>query len=157
MDQAVSLVVPLSAPVAVTAHGGTRRGGRVSTITPLSTRFDESDSLVVFDDDVQCPGSTILPLPRPALVRAQFFDTPAHGLTGDHRAERAGLVTKTKFLAGLALRIASANGVDKLPPVQTQLGELPSAAVVDGVEAAAVQRRGAACSRTVGSFIVRWG
>ena len=50
---------------------------------------------------------------------------------------RCGLVSKVKFLAGLAQKITSTNGIDKLPPVQTQLGEVASlAAVVEGMELA---------------------
>ena len=95
---------------------------------------------VVFDD-VFVPWEHVFVFRDLALVRAQFFETPAHVL-GNHQAQ-VRLVAKTRFLAGLALMIARTNGVDKLPPVMTQLGELASlAAVVEGMvlasEAAAV-------------------
>lgn len=140
-DQAVSLVVPLAAPgLKLYARRGYAAGQPSVYDYPLSTRFDETDALVVFDD-VFVPWEQVFVYRDVALVRAQFFETPAHVL-GNHQAQ-VRLVTKTRFLAGLALRIARANSVDKLPPVQAQLGEMASlAAVVEGMvlasEAAAV-------------------
>jgi 4-hydroxyphenylacetate 3-monooxygenase len=141
-DHAISLVLPVAAPGLRLYARRSYAAGQPSVYDyPLSTRFDETDALVVFDD-VFVPWENIFVYRDLALVRAQFFETPAHVL-GNHQAQ-VRLVAKTKFLAGLALRIARANGVDKLPPVQTQLGELASlAAVVEGMvlasEAAAVK------------------
>src|SRR5262249_2510376 len=81
-------------------------------------------------DDVFVPWEDVFVYRNVGLVRAQFHETPAHVL-GNHQAQ-VRLVTKTKFLAGLALLIARANGVDTLPPVQTQLGELAALAAVGG-------------------------
>jgi 4-hydroxyphenylacetate 3-monooxygenase len=132
VDQAISLVLPVAAPgLRVYVRRGYAAGQPSVYDYPLSTRFDETDALVVFDD-VFVPWEDVFVYRDVALVRAQFFETPAHVL-GNHQAQ-VRLVTKTKFLAGLALRIARANGVDALPPVQTQLGELAAlAAVVEGM------------------------
>jgi 4-hydroxyphenylacetate 3-monooxygenase len=101
---------------------------------PLSTRFDETDSLVVFHD-VFVPWEHVFVYRDVNLARAQWFETPAH-ILGNNQAQ-IRLVSKVKFLAGLAQKIASTNGIDKLPPVQTQLGEVASlAAVVEGMELA---------------------
>jgi 4-hydroxyphenylacetate 3-monooxygenase len=140
-DQAISLVVPTGAPgLRLYARRGYAVGQPSVYDYPLSTRFDESDALLVFDD-VFVPWEHVFVYRDVALVRAQFFDTPAHVL-GNHQAQ-VRLVAKTRFLAGLALLIARTNGVDKMPPVLTQLGEVASlAAVVEGMvlasEAAAV-------------------
>src|SRR5262249_6428077 len=106
--------------------------------------FDETDSLVVFRD-VFVPWEQVFVYRDVALARAQFFETPAH-ILGNHQAQ-VRLVSKTKFLAGLAARIARVNGIEGLPPVQAQLGELAAlAAVVEGMvlasEAAAVRGAG---------------
>ncbi|MBI3462022.1 MAG: 4-hydroxyphenylacetate 3-hydroxylase, partial [Planctomycetes bacterium] len=70
------------------------------------------------------------------LTRGQFFETPAH-ILGNSQAQ-IRLACKTKFLLGLAARVASATGVEKLPAVQWQLGELASlAAVIEGMTLAA--------------------
>ena len=47
-------------------------------------------------------------------------------------------MTKTKFLAGIARKIAQVNGIEKIPSVQEKLGELASvASVVEGMVLAA--------------------
>jgi 4-hydroxyphenylacetate 3-monooxygenase len=102
---------------------------------PLSTRFDETDALAVFRD-VFVPWEHVFAYRNIAVTRAQWFDTPAHVL-GNTQAQ-VRLVSKVKFLAGLARRIARVNGVDQLPAVQSQLADVASlAAVVEGMVLAA--------------------
>lgn len=102
---------------------------------PLSRRFDETDALVVFDD-VFVPWEDVFVYRDVELVRRQWFDTPAHVL-GNSQAQ-IRLVTKTKFLAGIARKIAEVNGIERIPSVQEKLGELASmAAVVEGMVLAA--------------------
>jgi 4-hydroxyphenylacetate 3-monooxygenase len=138
---ALSLVLPINAPgLRLYARRGYAVGQPSVYDYPLSTRFDESDALAVFHD-VFIPWENVFVYRDLALVRAQFFETPAHVL-GNSQAQ-IRLASKVKFLAGLAVKIAAANGIDKLPSVQWQLGELASlASVVEGMvlaaEAAAV-------------------
>lgn len=102
---------------------------------PLSARFDESDALVVFDD-VLVPWENVFVYKNVELVRAQFFDTPAHVL-GNTQAQ-IRLVEKLKFIIGLARKIAATTRVDQIPAVQEKLGELASlAAIVEGMVIAA--------------------
>lgn len=102
---------------------------------PLSTRFDESDALAIFDD-VFVPWEHVFVLRDPEMLRDQFFRTPAH-ILGNSQAQTR-LATKMKFLAGVAKKIVATNGIEKLPPVQEKLGELASlAAVVEGMLLAA--------------------
>lgn len=131
-DYAVSLVVPIGSP-GLRLYA--RRPYAVAQPSvfdyPLSTRFDESDSLAVFRD-VFVPWEQVFVYRDVALTRAQFFDTPAH-ILGNSQAQ-IRLAVKTRFLAGLAARIAEMNGIHKVPQVQCQLGELASwAAVVEGM------------------------
>jgi 4-hydroxyphenylacetate 3-monooxygenase len=135
-DYALSLVVPISAPGLRLYARRSYAAGQSSVFDyPLSTRFDESDSLVVFRD-VFVPWEQVFVYRDVKLTRGQFFDTPAHVL-GNSQAQ-IRLACKTKFLLGLAARVASATGVDKIPSVQWQLGELASlAAVVEGMTLAA--------------------
>ncbi len=90
---------------------------------PLSSRFDETDALVVFDR-VFVPWERVFVYKNLALTRAQFYDTPAHVL-GNHQAQ-IRFASKAQFAAGLALRIAESIGVEKTPQTQTMLGELAS-------------------------------
>ncbi|WP_439673393.1 4-hydroxyphenylacetate 3-hydroxylase family protein [Embleya sp. MST-111070] len=98
---------------------------------PLTTRYDESDALLVFDD-VLVPWDRVFVDRDTTKVRQQFFDTGAHVL-GNWQAQ-IRLATKLKFIAGVARRVTQVNGVDAIPSVQEKLGEL--AAVVSGVQSA---------------------
>lgn len=131
-DFAVGFVVPTAAP-------GLKlycRRPYAPTATsafdyPLTSRYDEPDALVVFDD-VLIPWDRVFVNRDTAGVRRQFFDTGAHAL-GNWQAQ-IRFATKLKFIAGVARRVTQVNGVDKIPSVQEKLGEL--AAIVAGVESA---------------------
>jgi 4-hydroxyphenylacetate 3-monooxygenase len=102
---------------------------------PLTTRYDETDSLVVFDD-VFVPWEDVFVYRDIDLVRRQWFETAAHAL-GNSQAQ-IRLVAKSQFLAGIARKIAQVNGIERIPSVQEKLGELASlAAVVEGMVLAA--------------------
>lgn len=88
---------------------------------PLSTRFDESDALVVFDD-VFIPWEQVFVYQNLEVQRAQFTETPAHRI-GNHQAQ-VRLTTKIKFAIGLARKVARVNGIDRIPAVQEKLAEL---------------------------------
>jgi 4-hydroxyphenylacetate 3-monooxygenase len=135
-DYANSLVVPINAPgLRLYARRGYALGQPSVFDYPLSTRYDESDALAVFRD-VFVPWEQVFVYRDVRLTRGQFFETPAH-ILGNSQAQ-IRLATKTKFLLGLAVKAAAATGVDKLPPVQWQLGELASlAAMVEGMVLAA--------------------
>ncbi|OLO13260.1 4-hydroxyphenylacetate 3-hydroxylase [Chromohalobacter japonicus] len=96
---------------------------------PLTTRYDEPDSLVVFDD-VLVPWDRVFINRDIAALRSQFFDTGAHVL-GNWQAQ-IRFSTKLKFIAGVARKVTQVNGTDKIPGVQEKLGEL--AALISGVE-----------------------
>ncbi len=135
-DFAISVVVPVATaglklycrrPYASAASSGYDY--------PLSTRYDETDALVVLDD-VLVPWDRVFVDRDVAGLRGQFFDTGAHQL-GNWQAQIRFSV-KIEFLAGLGRKIAAVNGVDKFPGVVEKLGELASlaATVESGVLAA---------------------
>jgi 4-hydroxyphenylacetate 3-monooxygenase len=92
---------------------------------PLSTRYDETDALLVFDD-VFIPWEKVFVYRDVAGLRRQFFDTGAHVL-GNWQAQIRFSV-KLQFITGLARKVAATNGVDKFPGVVEKLGELASLA-----------------------------
>jgi 4-hydroxyphenylacetate 3-monooxygenase len=98
---------------------------------PLSTRFDESDALIVFDD-VFVPWENVFVYRDVDRVRRQFFETAAHVL-GNTQAQ-IRLIAKMKFILGVARRITQVNGIEGIPSVQEKLGDLASlAAIVEGM------------------------
>jgi 4-hydroxyphenylacetate 3-monooxygenase len=133
---AVSFAIPMSTPGLRLYCRRPYATGQPSHFDyPLSTRCDETDGLVVFDD-VFVPWESVFVTEDLDRLRRQFFETPAHVL-GNTQAQ-IRFVEKTKFLAGIARRIAEVNGIDRMPPVQEKLGDLASlAAVVEGMVLAA--------------------
>jgi len=135
-DYANTFVVPMGSPGLKLYCRPPYAPGKSSVYDyPLSTRFDESDALAVFDD-VFVPWENVFAYRDVELLRAQFFDTAAHAL-GNTQAQ-VRLSVKMKFILGLARKIAAATRVDTFPGVQEKLGELSSlAAIVEGMVLAA--------------------
>jgi 4-hydroxyphenylacetate 3-monooxygenase len=94
---------------------------------PLSSRFDESDSYVIFDN-VFVPWEHVFIYRNVELTRDQWFKTPSHSL-GNHQAQ-VRYVTKLRFMMGLAQRMIEMIGTAGSPPVQIAMGELASLATI---------------------------
>jgi 4-hydroxyphenylacetate 3-monooxygenase len=108
---------------------------------PLSSRFDENDALLYFDD-VKVPWERLFVYRDPDTCRAQFHDTPGHAYQNYQAQIR--LSVKIRFLVGLARRITEAIGTTNIPAVSEQLGYLAAqASMVDamlsGMEASGTQ------------------
>jgi 4-hydroxyphenylacetate 3-monooxygenase len=131
-DYAISFVLPLDAPgLKMYPRPSYAMGKEAVYDYPLSTQFDESDSLMVFDD-VFIPWKHVFVNKNIEATRDQFHKTPAHVL-GNNQAQ-IRLSTKVKFLIGVARKITAMGGTDKFPQVQERLGELASlAATVEGM------------------------
>jgi len=88
---------------------------------PLSSRFDESDSYVVFDN-VFVPWERVFIYRNVELSRDQWWKTPSH-LYGNHQAQ-VRYVTKLRFMIGIAQRMNEMTGNAANPAVQIMMGEL---------------------------------
>jgi 4-hydroxyphenylacetate 3-monooxygenase len=98
---------------------------------PLTTRFDETDSFVVFDN-VHVPWEHVFVYRNIELCRDQWWKTPSH-LYGNHQAQ-ARYVVKLRFLAGIARRMCLAIGTEASPQHRIAMGELAAfASIVDGM------------------------
>jgi len=133
---AVSFVIPVNTKgLKIYCRRSYAAGQPSSFDYPLSTRFDETDAFMVFDD-VFIPWENTFAYRDVNLLRMQFFDTAAHVL-GNLQAQ-IRLIAKMKFIIGVARKITQVNGIDGIPSVQEKLGELASmAAIVEGMVAAA--------------------
>ena len=101
---------------------------------PLSSRFDENDAVLYFDD-VRVPWDRVFVVDSIDMVQRQFHATPAHVYQNYQAMVR--LSVKLRFLVGLARRIAEVNGVIAFPQVRDTLGQLAAeAAMVDALVAA---------------------
>jgi 4-hydroxyphenylacetate 3-monooxygenase len=111
---------------------------------PLSSRFDENDALMYFED-VKVPWERVFVHRDTDMCRAQFHDTPAHAFQNYQAQIR--LSVKLKFLCGLAHKITEAIGTSAMPPVREQLGFLAANvgmvhAMLAGMEADGAMRNG---------------
>jgi 4-hydroxyphenylacetate 3-monooxygenase len=108
---------------------------------PLSSRFDENDALMYFDD-VKVPWERLFVYRDPDMCRAQFHDTQGHAYQNYQAQIR--LSVKIAFLAGLARRVTEAIGTTNIPSVAEQLGMLAAEvgmvnAMLSGMEASGSQ------------------
>jgi 4-hydroxyphenylacetate 3-monooxygenase len=98
---------------------------------PLSTRFDETDALLVLDD-VFVPWENVFCHRNLQLCRDQWWRTPSHSY-GNHQSQ-VRYAAKLRFLMGLTKRLCEITGIDTMPPVQIQLGEMAAfATIVDSM------------------------
>ena len=101
---------------------------------PLSSRFDENDSVLYFDD-VKVPWDRVFIEGNVEMCQKQFHATPCHVYQNYQAMVR--LSVKLKFLAGLAHRTAEMNGVTQFPQVREMLGQLAAeTGMVDALVAA---------------------
>ncbi|MCZ7659033.1 MAG: 4-hydroxyphenylacetate 3-monooxygenase [Xanthobacteraceae bacterium] len=108
---------------------------------PISSRFDENDALMYFDD-VKVPWERVFVHRDTDMCRAQFHDTPGH--TYQNYQSQIRLSVKIAFLAGLARRVTEAIGTTRIPSVAEQLGCLAAQvgmvnAMLSGMEASGTQ------------------
>lgn len=108
---------------------------------PISSRFDENDALMYFDD-VKVPWDRVFVYRDTDTCRAQFHDTPGHAYQNYQAQIR--LSVKITFLAGLARGITEAIGTTKIPSVNEQLGMLAAQvgmvnSMLSGMEASGSQ------------------
>jgi 4-hydroxyphenylacetate 3-monooxygenase len=131
-DYAIAFIVPCNAPGLKIYSRRPYSVGHPSVFDyPLSTRFDETDSLVVFDD-VFIPWEHFFIYRDIELTYGQFVETAAHAL-GNFQAQ-VRFWSKLQFLVGLVKRIADRNGQSAAFDVQGRLGELAArATLVEGL------------------------
>ena len=137
-DLAFSCALPMNAKGLRVLSRKSYEASAVSMFdNPLSSRFDENDALVYFDD-VKVPWDRIFVHRDPDMCRAQFHDTPGHSYQNYQAQIR--LSVKIKFLVGLARRLTEAIGTTNIPSVREQLGYLAAQAsmveaMLSGMEA----------------------
>ncbi|GGF65118.1 4-hydroxyphenylacetate 3-monooxygenase oxygenase component [Azorhizobium oxalatiphilum] len=109
---------------------------------PLSSRFDENDA-VLFFDDVKVPWDRVFAVDSIDMVAKQFHATPAH-VYQNYQAQ-IRLSVKLKFLLAIARRTTEINGTTGFPQVRETLGQLSAEvasveAFVNAMEAKGTQR-----------------
>ncbi len=88
---------------------------------PLASRFEEMDSLVVFDN-VFVPNERVFLLGNPQLCNGFYAETGAAALMTHQVATRT--IAKSEFYLGLASELADSIGIDGFQHIQEDLAEL---------------------------------
>ena len=106
---------------------------------PLSSRFDENDAVLYFDD-VKVPWDRVFVFKNLEMCQKQFHATPAHVYQNYQAMVR--LSVKVRFLIGLARRAAEINGVLNFPQVREMLGQLAAEGGMVNALVAAMEAKG---------------
>ncbi len=130
--QAVSFAIPMNAKgLRVLSRKSYEEHATSQFDNPLSSQFDENDA-VLFFDDVKVPWERVFVNQDIRMTLQQFHGTPAHVYQNYQCQIR--LVVKMRFLAGIAHRIAEANGIIGFPQVRDALGQIAAeVGLVDGL------------------------
>jgi 4-hydroxyphenylacetate 3-monooxygenase len=91
---------------------------------PLTSRFDESDCMLVFQD-VFVPWERVFVHDNPELARAVLVNTPAHTMANHQSNVR--FRAKLRFLLGLASLVTQSTGARDVPVVRETLGRFAAA------------------------------
>src|SRR3954468_4590277 len=131
-DLAFSCALPIATKGIRILSRKSYEGSAVSVFdNQLSSRFDENDGLVYFDD-VKVPWDRLFVYRDPDVCRQQFHDTFGHSYQNYQAQIR--LSVKIKFLLGLARRLTEAIGTTKIPSVSEKLGTMAAqASMVDAM------------------------
>jgi 4-hydroxyphenylacetate 3-monooxygenase len=124
-EQAVTCAVPLNAPgVSIWARKSFERYAVSELDNPFSSRFDESDAIVVFEN-VKVPWERVFLLDDVIMSREMYFKTPSH-VMGNYQAI-IRFLEKLKFIVGIAYKAAEINSVIQVPAVRDTLAKLAAA------------------------------
>ena len=122
VKESVTCAVPVAAPgLSLWSRQPFATGVRNEFDNPLSWRFDESDSMVVFKD-VKVRWERVFVHDDPALSRDIYVRTPAHFMSNHQSNVR--FHSKLRLLIGLASLITRSNGARDIPAVRETLGRL---------------------------------
>jgi 4-hydroxyphenylacetate 3-monooxygenase len=121
-DQAVTCAVPAgSEGVSIWVRKPFEQYAVSEFDNPFTSRFDESDAMVIFED-VKVPWNRVFLLDDVAVSREMYFRTPSH-IMGNHQAV-VRFHEKLKIILGLAYKAAEINSVLQVPAVRETLAKL---------------------------------
>lgn len=122
INEAVTCAIPVNTPgLSLWSRRPAAEAVSSSFEYPLSSRFDESDSMLVCEH-VKVPWSRVFTIGNVDLSRAIYVDTGGHYF-GNHQSN-VRFWSKLQLIVGLANKIAKSAGVRNIPAVQDTLGKL---------------------------------
>ena len=123
--ESITCFVPMNQPgLSLWSRPPLNRPGMRAFDHPLTTRFDESDCVLVFKD-THVPWERVIVHDNPALSREIYVRTPAHVMANHQCTVRFG--TKLRFMLAVASLVTRATGARDIPAVRETLGRLAAA------------------------------
>ena len=120
--ESITCAVPLNAPgVSIWSRKSYEQYAVSEFDNPLSTRFDENDAAVLFEN-VKVPWERVFCHDNVEMTRAIYMLTPGHAMA-NHQAN-VRFLEKLKLIVGIAAKLAAINNVAHVPAVQFTLGRL---------------------------------
>jgi 4-hydroxyphenylacetate 3-monooxygenase len=135
VKQAVTCAIPCNAKgLALWSRQPIAANAENEFDSPLTWRFDETDSMVMCDN-VKVPWERVFLLDDAVLSRDIYIRTPGHCYANHQSGVR--FHSKLKLIVGLASRVATSTGADQVPAVRELLGRLAAleatlGAMIDG-------------------------
>jgi 4-hydroxyphenylacetate 3-monooxygenase len=122
VKESITCAIPMNQPgLMLWAREPYARGVRAEFDSPLSYRFDETDSMLLFQD-VKVPWERVFVHDNAELSRAIYVRTPAHCMHNHQSNVR--FWSKLRLLVGIASLVAKSNGARDIPAVRDTLGRL---------------------------------
>jgi 4-hydroxyphenylacetate 3-monooxygenase len=148
VKESITCYVPCATPgVSLWMRKPLSLGARRRADAPLSSVFDETDSMMVFED-VKVPWEHVFVHDDPDLSRAIYVKTPAHYMSNHQSNVRFS--AKLRLLVGLASRVARSNGARDIPAVRETLGRL---AAMEAAYAAMIEGQHQGCEKIGDGFV----
>jgi 4-hydroxyphenylacetate 3-monooxygenase len=120
--ESITCAVPVNAPgLSLWSRKPFERYAVTQFDNPLSSRFDETDSMVIFED-VKVPWEKVFTHDQVDHSREIYILTAGHCF-GNHQSN-VRFWSKLRLLVGLASRLAQAGSVSEVPAVRETLGRL---------------------------------
>ena len=137
---AFSFAVPMNTPgLKILSRKSYEWGAGSVFDNPLSSRFDENDAMLYFDE-VLVPWDRVFIAQDVGMCQKQFHATPAHVYQNYQCQIR--LMVKMRFLIGLAREICRVSGTEAFPQVRETLGQLAAEAAMVEAFVTAMEAKG---------------
>lgn len=121
-DYALAFMIPISSSgLKIICRDAFDDGSRCDSDFPISSRFEESDSLCVFED-VHVPWERLFLYRNVAMANRMYGETNSRNFTGYQTLIRT--CAKTELLTSVAIACAEINGCSRHLHVQEMLGEI---------------------------------
>jgi 4-hydroxyphenylacetate 3-monooxygenase len=122
VKESITCAIPVATPgVTLWSRKSFEREAQTTFDNPLSSRFDETDSMVLFDN-VKVPWERVFVHDDVSACREIYHKSAAHRF-GNHQSN-VRFLSKLQLLLGIASKVTVSNNAREIPAVREVLGKL---------------------------------